>query len=60
MLYSIPCLSSSPWHDARAARKTGTRMTTLASQSAVDARIKSVCDILRRSNCASALQYIPN
>ena len=34
-------------------------MTTLASQSAVDARIKSVCDILRRSNCASALQYIP-
>ena len=34
-------------------------MTTLASQSAVDSRIKSVCDILRRSNCASALQYIP-
>ena len=31
----------------------------LASQSSVDARIKSVCDILRRSNCASALQYIP-
>ena len=35
------------------------RMTTLASQSSVDARIKSVCDVLRRSNCASALQYIP-
>ena len=34
-------------------------MTTLTSQSAVDARIKGVCDILRRSNCASALQYIP-
>ena len=34
-------------------------MTTLASQSSVDARIKSVCDVLRRSNCASALQYIP-
>ena len=34
-------------------------MTTLALQSSFDARIKSVCDILRRSNCASALQYIP-
>ena len=34
-------------------------MTNLASQSSVDARIKSVCDVLRRSNCASALQYIP-
>ncbi len=34
-------------------------MATLASQSAVDARIKGACDILRRSNCASALAYIP-
>ncbi len=34
-------------------------MTTLVSQSAVDARIYAVCNIMRRSNCASALQYIP-
>ncbi len=34
-------------------------MTSLASPSAVDARIYAVCDIMRRSNCASALQYIP-
>ena len=34
-------------------------MTTLASQSSVDSRIYAVCDIMRRSNCASALQYIP-
>ena len=34
-------------------------MTTLVSQSAVDYRIKSVCNILRRSNCAAALEYIP-
>ena len=34
-------------------------MTTLASQSAVDSKIYAVCDIMRRSNCASALQYIP-
>ena len=34
-------------------------MTTLASQSAVDSKIYAACDIMRRSNCASALQYIP-
>ena len=34
-------------------------MTTLTSQSSVDSRIYAVCDIMRRSNCASALQYIP-
>ena len=34
-------------------------MATLASQSSVDATIYSVCDIMRRSNCTSALQYIP-
>ena len=33
-------------------------MTTLATQSAVDSKIYAVCDIMRRSNCASALQYI--
>ena len=33
--------------------------TTLASQSAVNSKINAVCDIMRRSNCASALQYIP-
>ena len=34
-------------------------MTTLASQSAVNSMIYAACDIMRRSNCASALQYIP-
>ena len=34
-------------------------MTTLSSQSAVDSKIYSICDILRRSNCAGALQYVP-
>ena len=33
-------------------------MTTL-TQSSVDSKIYAVCDIMRRSNCASALQYIP-
>lgn len=29
------------------------------SQSSLDSYVKSVCDILRRSNCAGALQYVP-
>src|SRR5213080_3261528 len=29
------------------------------SQQSVDAAVWSVCDIMRRGNCASALQYVP-
>ncbi len=32
---------------------------TINLPAALDQRIKSVCDILRRSNCAGALQYVP-
>ena len=32
---------------------------TTTTQSSIDSKIYTVCDILRRSNCASALQYIP-
>jgi type I restriction enzyme M protein len=31
----------------------------LASQQSVDQAIWSICDIMRRGNCASALQYVP-
>jgi len=34
----------------------GRRLTT---QGSVNAAIKSICDIMRRSNCAGALQYVP-
>ena len=34
-------------------------MATAVSQSDIDSKIYAVCDIMRRSNCASALQYIP-
>ena len=34
-------------------------MTSLATQSSVDQKIKAICNIMRRSNRASALQYIP-
>jgi type I restriction enzyme M protein len=31
----------------------------LASQQSVDQAVWSICDIMRRGNCASALQYVP-
>lgn len=31
----------------------------IVSQAGLDAKIKRVCDVLRRSNCAGALQYVP-
>ena len=34
-------------------------MTTISSQSSLDSKIKSICDIMRRSNAAGALQYVP-
>ena len=34
-------------------------MATVALQNSVESKINAVCDIMRRSNCASALQYIP-
>src|SRR6266480_1235042 len=30
-----------------------------ASQQSLNAAVKSICDIMRRSNCAGALQYVP-
>jgi type I restriction enzyme M protein len=31
----------------------------LTTQSSVNAAVKSICDVMRRSNCAGALQYVP-
>ena len=31
----------------------------LATQQSVDSAVKSICDIMRRGNCAGALQYVP-
>lgn len=31
----------------------------LATPQSVNGAIKSICDIMRRSNCAGALQYVP-
>lgn len=32
---------------------------TIGSTQSLSAFVKSICDIMRRSNCASALQYVP-
>ncbi len=29
------------------------------SQASVNSAIKSICDIMRRSNCSGAMQYVP-
>ena len=31
----------------------------IASTQSLSAFVKSICDVMRRSNCASALQYVP-
>src|SRR6059058_2066001 len=31
----------------------------LSTQQSVNQAIKSICDVMRRSNCAGALQYVP-
>jgi len=35
------------------------RAKSFSSQGSLNAAIKSICDIMRRSNCAGALQYVP-
>lgn len=40
-------------------RKTDKGPKTIASTQSLSAFVKSICDVMRRSNCASALQYVP-
>ncbi len=37
----------------------GTAKKQLNGQSSVNSAVKSICDIMRRSNCAGAMQYVP-
>jgi type I restriction enzyme M protein len=39
--------------------RAGANGKRLATPQSVDAAVKSICDIMRRSNCAGALQYAP-
>ena len=40
-------------------KKTKKQPKAIASTQSLSAFVKSICDIMRRSNCASALQYVP-
>lgn len=44
---------------ARLRNKNNYNGKRLATQQSVNGAIKSICDIMRRSNCAGALQYVP-
>lgn len=39
--------------------KTDKASKAIASTQSLSAFVKSICDVMRRSNCASALQYVP-
>lgn len=41
------------------AKKNNGNGKKLVSQQSVDQAVKSICDIMRRGNCAGALQYVP-
>ncbi len=40
-------------------KKTNKAAKTIATTQSLSAFVKSICDVMRRSNCASALQYVP-
>ena len=40
-------------------KKNTKQPKAIASAQSLSAFVKSICDIMRRSNCASALQYVP-
>lgn len=44
---------------ARPKKSSDKAPKTIASPQSLSAFVKSICDVMRRSNCASALQYVP-
>ena len=40
-------------------KKTEKAPKAIASTQSLSSFVKSICDVMRRSNCASALQYVP-
>ena len=40
-------------------KRTAQQPKAIASTQSLSAFVKSICDVMRRSNCASALQYVP-
>jgi type I restriction enzyme M protein len=44
---------------ARGRKKKNDNGRKMSTQQSVNGAVKSICDIMRRSNCAGALQYVP-
>ena len=44
---------------AKKTDKTSKAPKAIASTQSLSSFVKSICDVMRRSNCASALQYVP-
>jgi type I restriction enzyme M protein len=44
---------------ARAAKAHGGNGARVAGPQSLNAAVWAICDVLRRSNCAGALQYVP-
>ena len=40
-------------------KKSEKQPKAIGSTQSLSAFVKSICDVMRRSNCASALQYVP-
>ncbi|MCF7837406.1 MAG: type I restriction-modification system subunit M N-terminal domain-containing protein [Candidatus Marinimicrobia bacterium] len=49
----------STWSLGALVVKNGINGKKLATQQSVDQAVKAICDIMRRGNCAGALQYVP-
>jgi type I restriction enzyme M protein len=45
--------------DSQTVTKVRTNGRRLRTQGSVNGAVKTICDIMRRSNCAGALQYVP-
>src|SRR5450756_1568331 len=43
----------------RGVKPVATNGKKLPTQQSVNQAVKAICDIMRRSNCAGALQYVP-
>jgi hypothetical protein len=56
MIISLP---SSPVTALSQKAKANSNGKRHATQQSVNSAVKAICDIMRRSNCAGALQYVP-
>jgi type I restriction enzyme M protein len=51
-------MKSQPDNTIKTAKK-GKSPKSIATTQSLSSFVKAICDVMRRSNCASALQYVP-